>query len=477
MTTTHQVSRRGFLGAAAATALSFVYLPGVGRVRAQPASRAKLDDYVGRLSYNENPLGPSPAALAALTESAALAHRYPDWYNFSLESQIAASHGFANPQVVCAGAGATEVIRLIADALLGPGDELVTATPTYSQMAVEATANGATVVSVPLDGNQVIDLVGILAAIGPATRLVSLVNPNNPVGTVFDKLAMEGFLEALPGNITVVVDEAYHDYVQAAHYESCLRYVGEGKPLIVVRTFSKAHGLAGARIGYAVAAASLISMIASTQNFGMISRPSQAAAAAALADFGHITATVDLNDQAQSLLRTGLTNLGLSYIPSHTNFLMFDTGVDAQVVAGQLSGLGYQVRTGWGMPQHIRVSTGTLPEMQGFLTALETVLSASVALPARTPSRLAFSEVAPNPFNATCRLKLSIPSREPVNLSVYDLKGRKIRTLLNGPVEPGIQSVVWDGQDHAGRSVASGTYIFNLIQGEFADSRRAAYVK
>jgi len=477
MATTHPLTRRGFLGATAATALSFVYLPGIGRVQAQPTSHLKTDDYVGRLCYNENPLGPSPAALAALQESAALAHRYPDWFNSSLESQIAAHHGFTNPQVVCAGAGATEVIRLIADALLGPGDELVTATPTYSQMAAEAAANGAAVVYVPLDENHVIDLSGILAAVGSATSVVSLVNPNNPVATVFDKMEMENFLDALPGDIVVVVDEAYHDYVQTGNYETCLRYIGEGKPVVVVRTFSKAYGLAGVRIGYAVAAASYASQIAATQNFGMISRPSQAAALAALTDQTHVTATVDLNNQAQALLQSGLTNLGLSFIPSQTNFLMFDTGTDAGGVANQLSGLGYQVRTGWGMPQHIRVSTGTLSEVQGFLTALETILSSSAVAEGTVPSGLAFRSVSPNPFNAKCRLKIAIPHRQPVNLSIYDVKGRKIRTLAAGVLAQGIRTIVWDGKDYAGRPVASGTYVLNLIQGEFADSRRVAYVK
>jgi histidinol-phosphate aminotransferase len=471
------ISRRGFLtSSAAAAALSFVHLTGVGRVCAQPFPQAVTNDYTGRLCYNENPLGPSPAALAAMQEACSLSHRYPDWYSSSLESHIAAHHGLSSNNV-CAGAGATEVIRLIADALLGPGDEVVTAAPTYSQMGNEAVANGASVVHVPLDGNHVIDLGAILAAVGPSTTMVSLVNPNNPTATIFDKTEMETFAETLPDDVVVVVDEAYHDYVHNTGYESCLRYILEGKPFIVVRTLSKAFGLAGSRIGYALGSAGYISQIGSSQLFGTISRPSQAAAQAALGDSAHVADTVALNDQAKALLVAGFNDLGLEFIPSHTNFMMFDTGGNAAGIASALSSLGYQVRTGWGMPQHIRVSTGLLSEVQGFLDALESILVSGVSDDSVPPSALAVAATYPNPFNATCKIKLSIPSGEPVTLTIYDLAGRKIRVLKSGRMGPGVHTVTWDGRDHAGRTVASGTYVLNLIQGEFATSSRVSLVK
>ncbi|UCE08336.1 MAG: aminotransferase class I/II-fold pyridoxal phosphate-dependent enzyme, partial [bacterium] len=245
------ISRRNFIKTSAA-ALSFVYLPGIGRVQAQPYAEAISGDYQGRLCYNENPLGPSPKALAAIQDTASLSHRYPDWYSGSLETRIAQYHG-VNSNQVCAGAGATEVLRLIADAFLAPGDEMITATPTYFQMASETTANGATVVHVPVDENYVIDLRSILRATSPKTKLISLVNPNNPLGTVVNKANMETFIRSVPKGIVVVVDEAYHDYVHSTDYESCIRFMKEGLPVIVVRTFSKAYGLAGTRIGYSLA--------------------------------------------------------------------------------------------------------------------------------------------------------------------------------------------------------------------------------
>jgi len=461
---------------AAAAALSFVDLTGVGRVHAQPFRAAVADDFEGRLCYNENPLGPSPEALVAMQEACTLAHRYPDWFSGGLESRIADHFGLSAANV-CAGAGATEVIRLIADALLGPGDEVVTATPTYTQMGNEAVANGASVVHVPVDENHVIDLDAILAAIGPSTTMVSLVNPNNPLATIFNKADLENFVEALPAGVVVVVDEAYHDYVHSPDYESCVRYVHEGKPFIVVRTMSKAYGLAGSRIGYALGAPGYISQIASSQLFGTISRPSQAAAQAALDDAAHVVGTVAVNDQAKALLETGFATLGLDFIPSHTNFMMFDTGGSGASIAAELATLGYQVRTGWGMPQYIRVSTGLLSETQGFLDALASILATGVSDDPALPHSLAVSAAFPNPFNATCNIKLSIPTAEPVSLTIYDLAGRKIRVLMTGLLDPGVHQVTWDGRDFAGRSVASGTYAINLIQGEFATSSRVSFVK
>ena len=156
MGTTKNLTRREFLQVSAA-GLSFMYLPGIGRVRARPFGLVNFGDYFGRLCYNENPLGPSSFALDAMQQAASEANRYPDWYSSALESQIARHHSLETSNI-CAGAGATEIIRLIADTFLSSGDEMVTATPTYFQMAYEATANGATVVHVPVDGNHLIDL-------------------------------------------------------------------------------------------------------------------------------------------------------------------------------------------------------------------------------------------------------------------------------------------------------------------------------
>jgi histidinol-phosphate aminotransferase len=469
------LSRRQFINSAAA-GLSYLFIPGVGRVKADPNQFAGLDDFTGRLCYNENPLGPSPDAIIAMQDASSMAHRYPDWFSSNLENQIAAHHGLQQNNI-CVGAGATEIIRLIADAFLNPGDELITATPTYTQMANEAISNGATVVYVPVNANYVIDLQAISQAISPSTKMISLVNPNNPLATFINKTNMDTFLNSLLGGIIVVVDEAYFHYVQSSDYESCISYITAGLPVIVIRTLSKAYGLAGARIGYAVASSGYISQIVSSQLFGTVSNISQAAASAALADTTHITNTVILNNGAKNYLTINLTNLNLNYIPSETNFIMFDIGIPATTVASRLVSAGYQVRTGWSMPQHIRVSTGLLTEMEGFINALTTILGGSGTNNIDTPKNFKLSSVYPNPFNSSCNIKISTVTNEKVYLIIYDTLGRKIRTLLNHNLTPGTHTIPWDGKDIFGNVVASGVYIFSLVQGEFESNYRATMIK
>lgn len=467
------LTRRQFLKASA-VGLSFVYLPGIGRVKAQPYNLFDSLDTFGRLCYNENPLGPSPLALEAMQHAAQTGNRYPEWFSPTLEAAIAAYHGVSS-NMVCAGAGATEMIRLVADAFLYTGDEMVTATPTYSQMASEAVANGASIVHVPVNGDYVIDLDLIRDAVSANTKLISLVNPNNPLPTVFSKIDMEAFMDWLPAGITVVVDEAYHNYVHSTQYESCLRYVTAGHPLIVIRTFSKIYGLAGVRIGYTVASSGYTSMIQSTQNIGMVSALGQVAAAVALNDTQHVNDTIALNDQAKEILIAGFNALNLDYIPSETNFMMFDTGTNASAVAAQLAARGFQVRVGWGMPQHIRVSTGTIQEMEKFIVALTEILGEGSA--GGASSVFGFNRVFPSPFKEQCTIRISTQGSEHVKLVIYDVSGRKIRALVSGALAPGTHDIVWDGKDVHGRSAATGNYIIHLMQDELAASTRVTRVR
>ncbi len=467
------MSRREFLQASVA-GLSFMYLPGVGRVKARPFGFTHYGETFGRLCYNENPLGPSPLAMDAMQQAVNQAHRYPDWFSSSLENSIAGMHG-VSANKICAGAGATEIIRLVADAFLHSGDEMVTATPTYSQMASEAAANGATTTHVPLTSNYVIDLERVLEAVNSNTKLISLVNPNNPLATVYHKGDMEVFMNSLPSGVVVVVDEAYHQYIHSNEYESCMRYVNEGYPVVVIRTFSKVYGLAGARIGYSVASPGYTSMIASSQNIAMVSTLAQAAAIAAIDDVQHVNSTVALNDQAKQILIDGFQMLSLDYIPSETNFMMFNTGTSASTVASMLASKGFIVRVGWGMPQHIRVSTGTIAEMEQFIVALSQCLRQGVR--GGGPPTFGLNDIAPNPFIARCTIKISTYTNEKVMLTIYDAVGRKVQTLVNEFLPPGVHEIVWDGTDYLGRKAASGTYLVHVQQGEFATSGRVILVR
>lgn len=282
-------------------------------------------------------------------------------------------------------------------------------------------------------------------------------------------------MNSLPGDIVVVVDEAYHQYVHSREYESCIRYVKEGYPMVVIRTFSKVYGLAGARIGYSVAPSGYTSMIASSQNIAMVSRLAQAAANAAIDDIQHVNNTVTLNDQAKEILVDGFNMLNCDYIPSETNFMMFDTGMSASAVASLLAGKGFMVRVGWGMPQHIRVSTGTIEEMNQFVEAL----SESLRLGVKTggPPTFGLNDIFPNPFVTRCTIRISTSNKEKIMLSIYDVTGRKVQTLVNGMLTPGVHDIAWDGKDFLGRRVASGTYLIHVQQGEFAATGRVTLVR
>jgi histidinol-phosphate aminotransferase len=196
-----RVTRRTFLQASAA-GLGFISIPGMGYTGSRAGLDGKRENYFGRLCYNENPLGPSPLALEAIRKSAADANRYPDWYSETLESKLAQYHNLP-VSAICVGAGATEIIHLIARAFLHAGDEMITASPTYEQMEAEALQNGASVVKVAVDETVTIDLQGIYQAISRKTRLISLVNPNNPLATCVDRAQMRDFVYSVPGSILV----------------------------------------------------------------------------------------------------------------------------------------------------------------------------------------------------------------------------------------------------------------------------------
>jgi len=468
------IRRRDFLKSV--SLLSFMVLPGAGRIQARPFSLQEPQDYTGRICYNENPLGPSPMALQALRDEAALAHRYPDWLNTNLESVIADHLGLDTEQV-CVGAGATEMIQKVADAFIGPGDEVILAQPSYSQIATEAIANGGTAVYIPVDENHIIDLTAILAGITDNTKLISLVNPNNPLGKIIHKDDLASFMGQIPEGIAVCVDEAYFEYVDNENFESAISYINEGYSVIVIRTFSKVFGLAGARIGYTLASAEITDQIEDVQLYATVSRPSLAAAISALNDSEHVDATLSLNAASKTMLYTGFTNLGLDYIPSETSFIMVDCGVNAEQVVETLAEQGFNVRTGWDMPQHIRVSTGLLIEMEGFLTTLGMALDTTGEIISTQPITPGITSLYPNPFNENCHIRIVTRITEKVSLVIYDTQGRRVCTLVNERLNPGVHNFSWDGKNTLNQTVSSGVYMLNMVQGEFASTRSIQLLK
>jgi histidinol-phosphate aminotransferase len=473
MNKSNTFNRRSFIYASMAT-LSWIYIPGIGKIQASPSLPEPGDDYFGRLCYNENPLGPSPLALNVMKETAEDANRYPDPFCEDLEAMIAEELDLY-PGNICAGNGATEIIRLIADAFLFSGDNLVTADPTYFQMAAEATTNGATVTYVPIDDNHVIDLDETLDAIDAKTKMVSLVNPNNPLGTIIPKQQMAAFLDRVPSGVVVVIDEAYHHYASSNQYESCMKCIKDGLPVIVIRTFSKVYGLAGARIGYAAGATGYIGQISSRQLFATVSGMGQAAAMAALNDDDHVEQTISLNQEARAYLETEVEKMGLAFIPSETNFMMIDVGRHAGPVVTNLANLGYQVSTGWGMPEHIRVSTGTMEEMKGFITALKDVLNID-SVEEQESVAFGLLSISPNPVAGKCEMKFYIPRQGLVRIIVFDLTGNVVAMPANIKLPSGKHSIIWDGLGSNGKKLSPGIYTVLLLQGELASSRKLSVV-
>jgi histidinol-phosphate aminotransferase len=325
------------------------------------------------LSANENPLGPSPSALAAITQAAKQAHRYPDKDGTALRQALANRLGVAIEQIVL-GNGSAEVIDAIARATLGPGDEAIVGTPSFPAYRSSIARAGAAVTEVPLiDGAE--DLATIAKRVGDRTRLVILANPNNPTGGTFGAASWEAFIAQMPGHVVVVVDEAYYEYVTRADFPRALEQGAAGQGIVVVRSFSKAYGLAGLRLGYGIAPPPLRQRIEKQVQHFNTSRVAQAAALAALADEDYLAHGVAMNGEGRRYLHRELTALGFVVPESQANFLLVRIA-NAAEVHRRLGERGVLVKLldGFGLPDAIRVSVGGREDNERFLEALAGVL-------------------------------------------------------------------------------------------------------
>jgi histidinol-phosphate aminotransferase len=478
----HGISRRNFFGLAAGTAaLALSELPlasasGATQFLAHtpPAGPAAVDlwrDYVGRLCYNENPLGPSPLARAAMSEGLDLGHRYSDWYAESLRQDLAGIHQVGTAQIV-AGCGGTEMLHLCALGFAEPGGNVIYPIPSYGQFDTDCAFMGASVRYVPLDANHRINLNAMASQVDGGTFAVGLTNPNNPTATALSASAIASFVNSLPAGVVTVIDEAYHEYVHDPNYASAVDLVRQGKDVVVIRTFSKIFGLAGVRIGYAVGPANRMAAAGAWQTWGTVSRPALDASRAALNDSQHISDTVSLNDQAKAYCFAEFGSMGLTYIPSETNFFMVNVGRSAAPVAAELAARGVNVRTGWGMPQHLRVSTGTMEDMQAFITALREILGPSGVSSETSPRSTALYGNYPNPVISATRIVYSIGRPSKVELRIFDAQGRLLRTLVDAERAPGFFDAPWDRLDESGRRVPAGCYFYRLGAAEVTQTRR-----
>ncbi len=463
-----RLSRRAFLGTAAGSAALGLLRPAASFARPAPESEI-LRDYVGRICYNENPLGPSPLAMAAMTDELAMGHRYSDWYAESLRNDLSELHEIPAGQII-AGCGATEILRLAAFAFAQPGKNVVTPYPSYGQFSGDSEMMGSGVRHSGLDEDFRIDLADMLSTVDMNTTAVCITNPNNPTGAPLAAADIAAFVDALPPEVAVIIDEAYHEFVQDPGYESAIELVRQTKNVVVIRTFSKAHGLAGVRIGYGVGRGNLIGDMRAWLSWGTVSRPALAAARAALTDAQHIADSVTHALAAKQYCFTELDAMGVSYIPSETNFFMVDVG-DGPAVLQELAGRGINVRAGWGMSDYIRVSVGTMDEMEDFITALGEILEQGVERSA-PPKVTALEGNLPNPFRAATHVAYALHRPAHVRVEVFDLRGRLVRTCVDAQQGPGRYGFDWNGTDRRGAPVAAGSYFYRLSAGDVVQTRR-----
>ena len=328
-----------------------------------------------KLASNENPLGPSPAVREAIAAALPELTRYPDGNGFALKQALAAKSG-VNTAGITLGNGSNDILELVARAFVGPEHEVVFSDHAFAVYPIVTQAVGARAVSVPAK-NWGHDLDAMAAAITPSTRVVFIANPNNPTGTWIERDALEAFLDRVPENVIVVLDEAYTEYVETDDVPNGVDYLGRYSNLLVSRTFSKAYGLAALRVGYGLSHPAIADALNRVRQPFNVNSLALAAALAALEDEAYLIESRRINRIGMQQLEEGCAALGLSWIPSRGNFLAIDLGREAAPVFQGLLREGVIVRpvANYGMPNYLRVTIGLPVENQRFLDALKQVLA------------------------------------------------------------------------------------------------------
>jgi histidinol-phosphate aminotransferase len=330
-----------------------------------------------KLASNEAPLGPSPRALEALRAEAENLNRYPEDSCHDLRDALARRLEVAPDQLIF-GAGSDEVLDLLGRCFLGPGDEVVFPWPSFAMYPIVAASLGARAVQVPLDAELRVDVAALIGAVGPRTRLVFLANPNNPTGTSIGADAFAKLVESVPERVVIAADEAYCEYVRRTDFPDTLAWLRRRPTLVVLRTFSKIHGLAGLRVGYGVGHSELIAHLARARHPFNVNSLAQAAARAALGDPEHVARVRALTHAGLERLERGVRELGLRHAQSDANFLLIEVGDRAAEIYQGLLRQGVITRpvAGFGLDRHLRVTVGLPQENERFLAALARELRA-----------------------------------------------------------------------------------------------------
>ncbi len=329
-------------------------------------------EQIVKLASNENPLGPSPRVRAAMGEALDGAHLYPDGGAFYLREALA-EHLQVAPENFVFGNGSNEIIEFIGHAFLGPKANMVTSENAFIAYRLIASLFHAQTIAVP-DRDYRFDLEALQRAVTPSTRVVFIANPNNPTGTLVSQAEIDRFMEKVREDIVVVFDEAYFEYLD--HPPDTLKFVREGRNVIVLRTFSKVHALANVRLGYGMARPDLIKVLHKTREPFNTSGIAQAGAVAALADRAHQAATKRLTDEGRKYLESELAALGLPFVPSVANFVLVNVGDGAKIFrALLLKGVIVRAMKGYPLPEWVRISVGTMEQNRKCIAALREVLA------------------------------------------------------------------------------------------------------
>jgi histidinol-phosphate aminotransferase len=327
-----------------------------------------------KMASNENPLGPSPHALAAMQKVIADMHIYPDGGSWKLRQAISSKFNLEMNQVIL-GCGSNEIIELIGHAFLKPGDEIVTAQHAFLVYKLMAKVFGATTIEVP-DPNHRHDLDAMAAAITPRTKEIFIANPNNPTGTLVTQNEINRFMDKVPDHVVVIFDEAYHEFLDDP--PDTLKYIRAGRNVVVLRTFSKIQGLAGLRIGYGLGNPDLIEILQRARQPFNINAVAQAAALAGLLDEEHQAKTKSITDEGRTYLQNCFTELELEFVPSHANFILVKVGDGNKVFQDMMKyGVIIRAMAAYQLPQWVRISIGTMSQNRRCIQVLMKVLGKS----------------------------------------------------------------------------------------------------
>ena len=348
------------------------YVPG------KPADEVKRElglERVIKLASNENPLGPSPRAVRKIMELASQSHVYPDASGFRLKAKLSAKYRVPADQIVL-GNGSDEIIMLIGETFVNPGDEAVMPFPTFPVYKTATLLMGGKAVEVPTTADGFPDIPKMVASITPKTKLLFVCSPNNPTGGIVDRKGAEYLMDNVPPWVLVVADEAYAEYVDDPEYADFLPYLKQGRNVCVLHTFSKIYGLAGLRSGFGLMPASVASSIDRVRLSFNQNALAQEAAAEALDDEEHLSRSRESNARGKEFLTREFASMGLRVHPTWGNFIMVDTGRDAQALFNALLHRGIIVRptTAWGIKTCLRITIGTHEENEALVEALKAVL-------------------------------------------------------------------------------------------------------